>query len=142
MKKSCELEINGHNYIINYISINSDKSLIHITSKYYWSYNSSFFIFQFIKEFKGDKERASINNISFYEYSNKMGVYSKRIQGQTHIFFMGRACQKMLEIGIERTKLPQNQKDLIKKDINIFKIIQGFLKMGSTVISLARINIE
>ena len=121
----------GLNAPINCISINSDGSLVATAS------NNGHIIRlfciangQFIEEFRRGKEKASINNITFDEYSNWMGVCSDK--GQVHIFSMGSVWQKVVELGAERTKLPKEQIELPKNDSSIFKNLPGFLNMGSS----------
>ena len=141
-EKSQELDINAHNAPINCISINSDGSLVATAS------NNGHIIRlfciangQFIEEFRRGKEKASINNITFDEYSNWMGVCSDK--GQVHIFSMGSVWQKVVELGAERTKLPKEQIELPKNDSSIFKNLPGFLNMGSSADkSFAKIKIE
>ena len=141
-EKSQELDINAHNSLINCISINSDGSLVatasnngHIIRLFCISNG------QFIEEFRRGKDKATINNISFDEFSNYMGVCSDK--GVVHIFSMGSVWNKVVELGAERTKLPPNKEELPKNDISVFKNWPGFLNMGASADkSFAKIKIE
>ena len=141
-ENSQELDINSHDALINCISINSDGSLVATASnkghivRIFCITNG-----QFIEEFRRGKEKATINNISFDEYSNWMGVCSER--GNVHIFSMGSVWQKVAELGAKRNKLPPEQEELPKNDSSIFKNMPGFLKMGTSADkSFAKIKIE
>ena len=141
-EKSQELDINAHNSPINCISINSDGSLVATAScnghivRVFCIANG-----QFIEEFRRGKDKASINNISFDEYSNWMAVCCEK--GQINIFSMGSVWQKVYELGGERTKIPKIQEELPKNNQSMFKNLPGFLKMGTSADkSYAHIEIE
>ena len=129
-EKSQEVEVNAHDTVINYISINSDGTLVSTAS----NKGQIIRIFcisngQFIEEFRRGKEKAFISCITFDEYSSWMGVCSER--GVVHIFSMGKAWKTIKDLGEERTKTPKNDEELPKNESSFLRKLPNFLTGGA-----------
>ena len=129
-ENSQEVDINAHNGVIHYISINSDGTLVATAS------NKGHIIRvfciatgQFLEEYRRGKEKALISNITFDEYSSWMGVCSER--GAIHIFSMGNVWQMVKESGEERKKVPKDEEELPKNESSVFRKLPNFLTGGA-----------
>ena len=129
-EKSQETDINAHDSLISFISINSDGTLVSTAS----SKGQIIRVFlvsngQFLEEFRRGKEKANISCIAFDEYSSWMGVCSER--GDIHIFSMGNVWKIAKENGEERTKIPPNEGELPKNESSILRKLPSFLTGGA-----------
>ena len=125
-EKSKSLTIKPYDNNISYISINSNGTLISISS----NEGRLIRIFtilkgEFIEEFRRGKEKAEIDFICFDPFNNFMGVSSDR--GTIHIWSLGNTWKiiKDKNIDIEKKEeiLPENHQSFLK-------ILPGFITGG------------